>query len=367
MPVESKKRIIFLDLMRAFAVLMMVQGHTIDTLLAPEFRTSDSIFYSIWHFGRGFTAPIFMFTAGVVYTYLLRIKNLPFKENPRVKKGLKRFLLLIVVGYILRYPTYTIFDFSQVQEKQWLIFFAVDALHLIGFGILFVIILAYIGEKLRVSDYIVFLAASLAIFAVTPIVKSYDWAQIFPLPIAAYFYRDTGSLFPFFPWLGYVFAGGLFGSFLAKNPAVYSSVSFSFKLVLTGVILLLVSVLLDLVQSYYMPESVFWFSHYSIIVYRLGMVILMNGIMSFIALKLDHIPSIINKLGRNTLLIYAVHLVILYGCAWMPGVGKFYSRSFTVEGAVGFALFMLLSMTGMVLIVEKIKLVRKTKIKPLHA
>jgi len=353
--------------MRAFAVLMMVQGHSIDTLLAPEFRTSDSIFYSIWAFGRGFTAPIFMFTAGVVYTYLLRIKNIPFKENPRVKKGLKRFLLLVFIGYLLRYPTYTIFDFSNVHEKQWLIFFGVDALHLIGFGLLFIIIFAYIGEKLKIPDNILFFVTSLIVFAVTPIVRSYDWAQIFPLPIAAYFYRDTGSLFPLFPWLGYVLAGGVFGSFLAKNPTVYSSTSFSFKLIIMGGIFVAVSFLLDLIKIYYAPESTVWIYNYSLVIYRLGMVILLNGIMSFIALKVDHIPSIIQKIGTNTLLIYAVHLVILYGCAWMPGMWKFYSRSFTVAGAVGFAIFMLIAMISMVLVVEKFKLLRKTKIKPLSA
>jgi uncharacterized membrane protein len=84
---KNNNRIIFLDILRAFAVLMMVQGHTIDSLLADEYRTFDSVIYSVWHTMRGFTAPIFMFTAGVVFTYLLKLNNLPFKENPRVIKG----------------------------------------------------------------------------------------------------------------------------------------------------------------------------------------------------------------------------------------------------------------------------------------
>lgn len=109
MSVIDRKRIIFLDLMRAFAVLMMVQGHTVDAFLSNEFRTFDSVAYYIWNTMRGFTAPVFMFSSGVVFTYLLRLYKEPFFKNPRVKKGLIRFITLVTIGYLLRYPTYTFF------------------------------------------------------------------------------------------------------------------------------------------------------------------------------------------------------------------------------------------------------------------
>ncbi|MCK7524614.1 MAG: DUF1624 domain-containing protein [Ignavibacteriales bacterium] len=89
---EKKHRIIFIDLMRAFAVIQMVQGHTVDVLLAPEFRSDQYPVYFLWNFMRGMTAPIFMFTAGTVFTYLFRLVDEPFINNPRVKKGFYRFL-----------------------------------------------------------------------------------------------------------------------------------------------------------------------------------------------------------------------------------------------------------------------------------
>ena len=64
------KRILYIDILRAFAVIMMIQGHTVDTFLAEEYRTTESTVYSIWYTLRGFTAPIFMFAAGLVFTYL---------------------------------------------------------------------------------------------------------------------------------------------------------------------------------------------------------------------------------------------------------------------------------------------------------
>jgi len=161
---EEKKRIYFLDMMRALAVLMMVEGHTVDAFLSDSFRNSDSLVYTIWLGIRGFTAPIFMFTSGVVFTYLLLLNKKSFFENPRVKKGFFRFITLVVIAYLLRYPTYTFFDFSLVTRTQWMVFFTVDALHLIGFGLFFILILTLIKETINVKEWIAFLAGALFFF-----------------------------------------------------------------------------------------------------------------------------------------------------------------------------------------------------------
>lgn len=359
---SDKKRIIFLDLMRAFAVLMMVQGHTVDSLLSEEFRTFDSIFYSAWHTFRGFTAPIFMFTSGVVFTYLLRSNYLPFRENPRVKKGLKRFLLLLVIGYLLRYPTYKIIDFTYVSDKQWLIFFGVDALHLIAFGLLFVLVLAYISEKIKIRDSIIFTMGALFFIIIYPMASTFNWAEVLPLPIAAYFYRDTGSLFPLFPWAGYVIGGGVLGSYLAKNPAVCSSKNFSFRLSLSGFSFVALSIFITQLGKLILPFDITWTFPLSLVFYRIGIVLVLSGLMSLIAVKFSDIPAIIKLIGRNTLLIYVVHLIILYCCAWMPGLYKYYSRSLSLELTLGLAIFMIFMMTGMVIFIERIRIYRKEKI-----
>ena len=346
--------------MRAFAVLMMVQGHTVDSLLGEEFRTFDSPFYAVWHTFRGFTAPIFMFTSGVVFTYLLRLNKLPFKENPRVKKGFKRFLLLLGIGYLLRYPTYKIFDFSNVSDEGWKIFYAVDALHLIGFGLLVIVILVYIAEKAKQSDFRIFLTGSLFFVLLYPLVKSVDWASIFPLPIAGYFYRDTGSLFPLFPWAGYVISGGILGSYLARNPEVFLSKKFGYRLLIIGASFISLSVLVDGLSGFVQSETS-WSYSISVVFYRVGVVLVMNSVMSMIAVRVGGIPALIKQIGRNTLPIYVIHLIILYGCAWIPGMYKFYSRSFSLELTLGFAAFMIILMVSMVIMIEKVKEVRKSK------
>jgi uncharacterized membrane protein len=358
---KNNSRIIFLDILRAIAVLMMVQGHTIDSLLADEYRTFDSVIYSVWHTMRGFTAPIFMFTAGVVFTYLLKLNNLPFKDNPRVVKGLKRFFLLLGLGYLLRYPTYKIFDFRYVSETQWKIFFAVDALHLIAFGLLFILILTYISEKVKVSSITVFSSGAAFFFLMLFVVREFSWGEILPQFAAGYFTREFGSIFPLFPYAGYVLAGGVLGIILAGNKDIYKESGFMIKLLLIGSSLIAVSYLLFGIINIYEPQANYWTSRISIVFFRLGVVLMLNGAIGFAAAKLNNIPNTIKLIGRHTLLIYVVHLVIIYGSAWSPGVSRYFKHSLTLFEAITAALIMISLMIGMVLIINKLVFERRRK------
>lgn len=355
----KKNRIIFIDLMRAFAVIQMVQGHTVDVLLAPELRTDENLAYSIWFFMRGMTAPIFMFTAGTTFTYLFRLAQDPFEKNPRVWKGIKRFFLLIFIGYLLRYPTSSLIDFSKVTEYQWRIFFAVDVLHLIGFGILLVLIFAYISEKTKLGDYLVFIAGSLIFFLPATAFQQIDWLNFLPHPVASYFYTGTGSQFPLFPWAGYVVLGGALGSYLANNPLVFKSPKFSLMLTLIGTGLMVLSYFggdIAKIFGYQLDRSS---GSILTIAFRLGFVILLNALVSYISISIKFIPRIIILVGRNTLLIYVVHLMILYGSAWNPGLNHVFGKSLYFIPTLSVALAMIITMTTLVWLINKFKVRNK--------
>lgn len=356
---DKKHRIIFIDLMRAFAVLQMVQGHTVDALLAPEFRSFDYPVYAIWHFMRGMTAPIFMFTSGTVFIYLFRVIDEPFEKNPRVKKGIKRFLLLVFLGYLLRYPTYKIFDFSNVTKQQLDIFFAVDVLQLIGFGLLFLIISAYISEKLNLDDTITFLIMALMFIVPSPFFVKINWIQIFPQPIANYFYTANGSLFPLFPWVGYVLSGGILGSYLARNPLVFKTKNFSVRLFGIGFLLILfvaIYVIFQLGKGIHQLSDSYT---YDTIIFRIGFVLILNGIVSYISQSITSIPRIFILIGRNTLLIYVVHLMIIYGSAWNPGLYMIWGKSVPASTTILIALGIITLMTLMVYLLNKLKIKNK--------
>lgn len=358
-PSSKKSRIIFIDLMRAFAVLQMVQGHTTDVLLSNNYRNMDSTIFSFWFFMRGMTAPIFLFTAGTVFMYLFRLVNEPFNSNPRVKKGIKRFLLLLAIGYLLRYPTPTLFDFSNVTPEEWKTFFAVDVLHLIGFGIFFLMVIAFISEKFNLNDYVTFSLGALLFFGLYQPFSTINWLRYFPEPIAGYFYQGSGSNFPLFPWAGYVLAGGVLGSYLAKHPLIFKSIRFSISLVAFGIGFIILALLGNELELLIYGQTNFWTTSPNLIFYRLGIVLVLNSIVSFISLKVESIPRIFILIGRNTLLIYVVHLVILYGSAWNPGLIAILDKSLNVWQTVTMALLMITTMTAMVIVIHKLKLRNK--------
>lgn len=353
MQVERKGRIVFLDLMRVLAVFMMVQGHTVDTLLSDDYRDFSNPVFAVWGFMRGLTAPIFMFTSGTVFIYLFRSSGEGFQNNPRVLKGVKRFLLLLTAGYMLRYPTAELTNFAYVTEESWRIFFAVDVLQMIGFSLLFLMIAAYVGERFKFGDYSAFAFGGFFFFASHPIIEQIQWADYLPLPIAGYFYAGTGSNFPLFPWAGYVLCGGLLGSYLAKNRTTLNPARLSLRLSIIGSGFLILQVLINWAANRFGGEDYFGMTNPAFVAQRLGMVLLLTSLISLLAIKIESVPHTVKLVSRNTLLIYIVHLVILYGSAWNTGFGRSFERSFNVWQTVVAAILMLAAMVGMVILVNR--------------
>ena len=129
-------RLYFIDAVRAFAILMMLQGHFIDTLIDPVYRDPNDNAYQIWSYFRGITAPTFFTISGLVFTYLLLRANAKGNDFPRIKKGLFRGLLLLAIGYSLR-----------INVLNWLTgrfstyFLVIDVLQCIGLSLIILVCL----------------------------------------------------------------------------------------------------------------------------------------------------------------------------------------------------------------------------------
>lgn len=348
--------------MRAIAVIMMIQGHTVDVFLADEYRNVDSFGYFMWHFLRGFTAPIFMFTSGLVFTYLLKSDHYDFFHNPRVRKGIKRGFSLIGIGYLLRYPTYKIFDFSNVTNAQWNTFYTVDALHLIGFGLLVIISLLYLSKRLLINFNILVVLGIAIILIISPFINNLAWNNIVPQYISAYFTESNGSFFPLLPWLVYVLSGAVLGNYLYKNKGIYSRKRFSIGLSFSGVCLIVLSYVLFYFEGLTKLGLSHWFHSNGLISLRIGYVILLNGIVSFIIRNIKFIPTLVKETGTKTLMLYVIHVIILFGCAWFPGLYKYYNKSFTPFETFVSVVLMFVLMLSIVHYGSKINFIRRRKI-----
>ncbi|MBN1300554.1 MAG: DUF1624 domain-containing protein [Melioribacteraceae bacterium] len=349
--VINSERIIFLDIIRAIAVFLMLEGHTIHALLRDDLRVFDSTAYWIWNSIRGFTAPIFMFTAGTVFAYLLHKKGDLMFRNPRVKKGIKRVILLISVGYFLRFPTFRPSQFSDISDRQWQIFFSVDALHLIGIGLFLIILLKVITELTKFNPAIIYLITTLFFIFFTPIVRSIHWVEYVPMALASYLTIEYGSIFPLFPWVCYMTAGAAFGYYLFGNYSVRKN-KVALHLVSAGIFSLLIAWLFNFIENNLAIDSGFWSNHFSMSFWRLGVVLILNAVVVITSYRVHKLPEVIKLFGRHSLSIYVVHLIIIYGSALIPGLSYSIGNTLNVVQCILVVLLLSSTMLLMAYLIE---------------
>ena len=91
-------------------------------------------------------------------------------------------------------------------------FIAVDVLQCIGVGLLFLFSTRLLIKSDKAYHY--FLIVSLVIVTlISPVLWKIDFNQYVHPIVGNYFNRLHGSLFPIFPWLNFLLAGGIFAKY----------------------------------------------------------------------------------------------------------------------------------------------------------
>jgi len=107
-----KRRVVFIDLARALAVVFMLYGHAIDGLLDPHYRTGT--WFDVWTFQRGLTSCLFLLLSGFAFSIATaRHWTLHVTLSPAILKRARRFGLFIVLGYALHFP---VARFADLRE-----------------------------------------------------------------------------------------------------------------------------------------------------------------------------------------------------------------------------------------------------------
>ncbi len=343
---KSSKRLIFIDVMRAYAILMMIQGHWIDAMIEPFYRDHSNFFFSLWDQMRGITAPVFFFSSGTIFSYLLLRKNLPIRENDRFFKGIKRVFTLLVIGYLLRFNFGILENITDIDFYKFKNSFAIDALHCIAIG-LGLIIISYLIHKLtRIYIWIPYLLFAFSLFYLYPDLIKHDWSQ-YPLPIASYFTREYGSNFPIVPWTGFVMWGALLGYLLSKRVNFAFNNLFAIIILILGILLHFYSgSLLDFLYKLTMDTNFKYLLNHNFLYYHLGNTFIILGILALLS-NLFKIPPIIASVGKKTMMIYVLHIFIIYGTGINKGIQYYIGQSLSgwvliISAVMTLAFFMLL-------------------------
>jgi uncharacterized membrane protein len=326
-------RLYFIDAMRAWAILMMLQGHFVDGLLDPAYRDPSNLVYGTWNYFRGITAPVFFTVSGFIFTYLILRSPIQGLQNPRILKGLRRGAQLVAVGYLLRLNV-----LGLLNGVVYPSFFLVDVLHCIGFALIFLVgIYAAIPRGKTGLLAMALLASGLLLFLFEPIYKSWDLTFL-PAALANYFTRANGSVFTLVPWIGYSAIGGALASVfyrLRNSGSLYPGSIGVFLLAGFGLI-------------WYASPFFLWLAELTgislfdqivannYLFMRLGDVLLVFAV--FLMLRSLMTRTIFLSIGQNTLSIYVIHFIVLYGSFTGMGLYRYWDHQLSPVAAVSGAL-----------------------------
>jgi uncharacterized membrane protein len=307
----SSHRLGYIDQLRGWAVIVMIEVHVFNEWLRPDLKQ-----IGIWRFLtfiNGMVAPSFVMLAGFSLGLAAARK---WDDYVHLGKPLwlrvRHLLLIFVVGYLLRLPAR-----SYRMWKYWPIpgkideFFAVDVLQLIVVSllILHLIILVTRSRKALLWSSV---ALGTAAFLFTPWAWNTTFFESLPLWFKNYFNRMHGSLFPLFPWGGFVFWGAAISLWYGEWQRRGSGDRFVTYMGIAGAILTVACVISDLIPITLQPHYEFWRTSPQFSFLRLGIVLIILSVLRYLERTDRFAPPYAVLMGQESFLVYALHLVVLY-------------------------------------------------------
>jgi len=310
---KEKVRYVSADLLRGLVIIIMIEVHVFNAFLLPELRQSG--WFGVLNFINGLVAPSFLFVSGFAFQVSSGGKLDEMRKLSKAFwKKMMRIFQIILIGYALHLPFYSLSKTINETTPQLLeSFFAVDVLQCIGFGLLFL----FLTRLLIKSDksYHYFLVVSLIIVTlISPVIWKIGFSNYLPIIIANYFNRLNGSLFPIFPWFNFLLAGGIFAKYFVDARERNEEEKFVKNIAIAGLVVLLFghlfySGLFPKTLTSILPNPVFFLE-------RLGYILVLFYLCWIVDRKTKAKNSFVMDASRESLLVYWLHLIIIYGVFW---------------------------------------------------
>lgn len=310
---KEKVRYISADLLRGLVIIIMIEVHVFNASLLPELRQTS--WFSVLNFINGLVAPSFLFVSGFAFQVSSGIKlDEMQKLGIAFWKKIGRILQIIIIGYALHLPYYSLSKIiNKATPDQLAEFFAVDVLQCIGVGLLFLFITRLLIKSDKAYNY--YLITSLTfVTLISPVIWTVDFKEFVHPLIGNYFNRLHGSLFPIFPWLNFLLAGAIFSKYFIDARIRNKEEKFIRNISIAGFTTLLLghliySGLFPKHLTSIIPNPIFFLE-------RLGYVIVLFSLCWLADKKYDLKPRFILDVSRESLLVYLLHLIIIYGMFW---------------------------------------------------
>lgn len=304
----TRGRLGYVDWLRGFAVLWMMQTHAYDSWLTPEAK--QAAFFKWSRLAGGYPAPLFLFLAGLSLALLADARFRNEATAPAVRREVvARGLEVLAYAALFRLWMFVAGGFTKPVDLL-----RVDMLNCIGLSMLLVGVLALaFPERKRRTWHAAVLAAAIALL--TPLAWDLPWPSWIPFWLSGYWSgRAFGAFFPLFPWAGFTAAGTATGLLLARGRERHREGFVIAGLALGAAVAIPVALLLDRAPVSVYPRYDFWWTSPNYFLIKLGILLLVLAFAyAWNAAPWTARPSPVRQLGRTSLLVYWVHIEIVYG------------------------------------------------------
>ncbi len=300
---KTTGRLAFIDWTRGLAAVVMLQGHTFDSFTRTDLRDKSAFMLS--QFLGGLPPAIFLFLTGITFAFLMDSQDRQGQSaGKRVIAALKRSRYLFLIAFLFRIQLY-VFGFPTSPAGELL---RVDILNSMGLAMLILAPMAVFTtrERIRLCTVIGLVIAGLA-----PLVSMIDPAGV-PSIVRSYFFPSY-NYFGFFPWAAFLAFGMVAGSVIRTVKPDEMSRSMLWMLAIGIGLAVAAHQLSNLPYSVY-AKSDFWLNSPALILIKLGVVLALLAVaFLWVNLGAPQKWSIFRQLGTTSLLVYWVHIELVYG------------------------------------------------------
>ena len=176
------------------------------------------------------------------------------------------------------------------------------------------------------------LVVAAAIVVATPTVRNIDWVPVLPLSLVAYLSTGTGSQFPLFPWSAYVLCGAALGQLYARWGAVNPTAFANRGMLAPGVALIVLAFFVEGLLGPLAAGASAWIPRDVLL--RAGSCLLVLGLLARASQHIARLPRVFGAVAQESLLVYFVHLCVVYGSLWNQGLYRFYGEALSPAASV---------------------------------
>jgi uncharacterized membrane protein len=325
----GKQRLTFIDILRGFACVWMIETHVVNACLNWEQRTGWV--FNVLNTTNGYVSVTFIFCAGAGFWLAASRKIGEYKAfAPSLWQYVRRLGFILLIAYWLHIPEISLRKFVLASPDRQNIFWTSDVLHVIALSSFLALACLLLVPTLKQLRWVFVALAVLFVYG-APFVWQLEPDTFVHRAFGSYISRPPAAAFPLFPWCGYFFIGASITAFFLESQ---ERRVFAQRMAAIGVITPTV-IMMGVFTGWNQWFNYGWTGNWFLcspgnVLFRVSGTMLLFSILYLVQDRFaewtifkQKPASWLQLMGQESLFVYVFHLMIVYGSPANLGLSYF--------------------------------------------